>query len=397
MSVRSLTAVRAIMGRAAIALISTLLLGTTLSTRAADSVHFAGFALAGDASETEKAFPITSRLLKEKNANGQFVLEELLWSDAKAATTPYILNRGLASGQNPSNAVSMAFVLDWENIAREHVAGSTKLVVDLHGQVLVFDFDSKKVIGSYPVAVQLLHTVEGESTPAIEALLVQSLYRGTNGLSIFRKFAQRLPSVKTQPSTGNYIRVVSVDVEDKAHQTLLEYGQNEAVIKSRLADSFAERLSENHRIAYVPYSKGVAVGQKMAARFANGDIYQLELPTPDYRVHLRLRGFKKVMADRTSVESAWIYGSYLNVAIKDFDDEKVYLDAPFKYGAIKKVVAGTDNQDDWSAYQESLFMLVDQITRQTVAPDKAWAEKWSQGQPVFTQLQALRSVLERSR
>jgi hypothetical protein len=291
----------------------------------------------------------------------------------------------------------MAFVLDWENIAREHVAGSTKLVVDLHGQVLVFDFDSKKVIGSYPVAVQLLHTVEGESTPAIEALLVQSLYRGTNGLSIFRKFAQRLPSVKTQPSTGNYIRVVSVDVEDKAHQTLLEYGQNEAVIKSRLADSFAERLSENHRIAYVPYSKGVAVGQKMAARFANGDIYQLELPTPDYRVHLRLRGFKKVMADRTSVESAWIYGSYLNVAIKDFDDEKVYLDAPFKYGAIKKVVAGTDNQDDWSAYQESLFMLVDQITRQTVAPDKAWAEKWSQGQPVFTQLQALRSVLERSR
>jgi hypothetical protein len=203
--------------------------------------------------------------------------------------------------------------------------------------------------------------------------------------------------VKTQPSTGNYIRVVSVDVEDKAHQTLLEYGQNEAVIKSRLADSFAERLSENHRIAYVPYSKGVAVGQKMAARFANGDIYQLELPTPDYRVHLRLRGFKKVMADRTSVESAWIYGSYLNVAIKDFDDEKVYLDAPFKYGAIKKVVAGTDNQDDWSAYQESLFMLVDQITRQTVAPDKAWAEKWSQGQPVFTQLQALRSVLERSR
>lgn len=368
------------------------------SIYASDTVQFAGFALAGDASESEKAFPVTMRLLQEKTPQGRPVLEEALWKQVQESKElPFRVNKGLSDGSNPGESVSIAFVLDWENIAHEKMSDSTRLIIDLHGQVLVFDFDSRKVIGSYPVAVQLLHTIEGPSYPGLETSLVRSLYLGDSGLSIFQKFSERLPKIKIEPSTGNYIRVVSVAFEDKALKTLAQYGQEPAILQGRVADSFGKRLSENHHIAYVPFSKGMAVGAKMSARFANGNVYQLKLPEPDYRVHLTVRGFKKVLADQTAVESAWVYGSYLNVAIKDFSDEETYLDAPFKYGAVKKVVAGNKQIDDWSSFQESLFTLIDQVTLQTVDPDSRWVEKWSNGRPTLKQLKGLQRIMERSR
>lgn len=364
----------------------------------ATPVYFAGFALAGNASESESAFPITSKILKETSENGGYLLEQSLWASVQSAPhSELIIKRGLGSGDDSSDLVAMAFVLDWENVSSERVAGSTKLVVDLHGQVLVFDFNGKKVIGSYPIAVQLLHSVDGPTTAELEASLVRRLYFGSEEESIFRRFAERLPSVSVKPSTGNYIRVVSVELEDNARQALVDYSQDESVLVSRVADSFGKRLAENQKVSYVPYAKGSAIGSKMAARFANGEIYQLELPEPDYRVHLRLRGFKKVLLDSNSVESAWAYGSYMNVAVKDFDDQKVYLDAPFKFGAVKKVVAGSEDIDDWTAYQESMFTLIDQITLQSARPDKAWLAQWSGGRPVMKQFEELKRVIERTR
>lgn len=364
----------------------------------ATPIYFAGFALAGNAAESEIAFPITSRILQETDASGRYLLEQALWASVQAAPHPELdIKRELGTGDDASDLVAMAFVLDWENVSSEQVAGSTKLVIDLHGQALVFDFDSKKVIGSYPIAVQLLHSVDGPTTPELEASLVRRLYLGSEGESIFKRFAERLSTVSVKPSTGNYIRVISVELEDNARKALADFAQDEAVVVSRVADSFGKGLAENHKVSFVPYAKGSAIGSKMAARFANGDIYQLELPEPDYRVHLRLRGFKKVLLDSNSVESAWAYGSYMNVAVKDFDDQKVYLDAPFKFGAVKKVVAGSEDIDDWSAFQESMFTLIDQITVQSAKPDKAWLAQWSGGSPVMKQLEELKRVIERTR
>lgn len=364
----------------------------------ASPVYFAGFALAGDASESDIAFPITSRLLKDTDESGRPLLEQALWNSIESATYPHlIIERGLASGDNPGDSVAMAFVLDWENISRELIAGSTKLVVDLHAQVLIFDFDSKKAIGSYPVAVQLIHTVDGPSTPEVEETLVRQIYFGSESGGIFKRFADRLATASVRESTGNYIRVVSVELEDRARQTLAEFSQDEHVFTSRVANLFGKQLAENHGVSYVPYSKGTAIGSKMAARFANGEIYQIELPVPDYRVHLRVRGFKKVMLDSNNVQSAWAYGSYMNVAVKDYEDQKVYLDAPFKFGAVKKVVAGSRDIDDWAAFQESIYTLIDQITLQSASPDRAWVAKWSDGRPVLKQLNNLKRVIERSR
>jgi hypothetical protein len=262
---------------------------------------------------------------------------------------------------------------------------------------MIFDFESKKVIGSYPAAVQLLDVIDGPVNDKVKESRIRSLYLGTSGSSIFAQAAKRLPGISVKPSSGNYIQIVSVDLEPKARQTLAEYREDPQVLISRVADAFGERLFENNHVAYIPYSQGSAIGSKMAARFANGDVFQLELPTPDYRIHLNLRGYKKVLLDSNAVESAWGYASYMNVAVKSFDDSTVYLDAPFKFAVTKNVVSGTRDQDDWSAFQESTLSLINQITLQIAAADSDWLKEWSDGSSTKDQLKKLSAILARTR
>jgi hypothetical protein len=383
-------------------LIGLVLLGAAVPSYSADqatNVYFAGFALAGNAAETGTAFPITSKLLQEKNpADGTYLLESALWESIQASSHPGLdLNRGLASGQVAGDSVSMSFVLEWENVSTETVAGRTKLVADLHGQVLIFDFESKKAIGSYPVAFQLVDVLDTPPTEEVKAALVRGMYYSPTGNGIFNQVAKRLPAIKVKPSTGNHIQIVSIELEPKATQTLIELRADPHVLVSRVADAFGERLFENAHVAYIPYTKGTAIGSKMAARFANGDVYQFELPTPDYRIYLRVRGYKKMLLDSNEIQSAWGYATYMNVAVKSFDGSTVYLDSPFKFAVTKNVIEGTHDQDDWSAYQESMFALIDQTTLQIAKPDSDWLDEWSNGDATMEQLERLSRVLDRTR
>lgn len=362
-------------------------------------LNYAGFAVAGSASEAANSFPITHELLKRQGPDGIAVLESALWESVSAQSYPYFqLNRGLVNEHDGSSAATLAFLVDWENISREYIGEHTKLVADVHAQALVFDFSSRKVLASYPVAMQIIDVVEGEADADAGRRLIERIYIGTNQRTIFQAFAERLNTLELGSGHKNSIRVVSVELEDKALEVLASYNQSANRFKRIVADQFGKRLSDNLKTPYIPYSNGVAIGAKMAARFANGDVYQLELPEPDYRVHLTVRGFKKVMLDSTIAETAWAYGSYIRVSVNNFDDSRSYLDAPFKFGAVKRVPAGAGPLDDWSAFQESTFSLFDQMASQVMQPDRGWLEQWSEGRQVERQLTEFNNqVIQRSR
>lgn len=360
-----------------------------------DQLYYAGFALAGNAADAEANFPVTYEVLQEEKSNGIPKLEEVLWESLAQTEKAELLSRDLIDHSAGQNALAIAFVIDWENVALEKLPETTKLVADLHGQILVFDFESKKVIASYPVATQLIDVVQGEPTPEYERELIKKLYSLEAGEGIFGAFASRYAGLELKRAYGNYLGVVDVILEQKALAILEQYNQSPETYQNHIAENFGKQLSKNLNIPFVPYSKGSAIGSKMVARFSNGLEYQFDLPQPDYRVHLTVRGFKKVPLDSNSVLTAWAYGSYLRVKITDFDDATTYLDAPFKYGAVKKVMNDTESLDDWTIYQESTFSLVDQLTQNLGAPDRNWINEWSGGRETYNQLVKLEQIIAR--
>ena len=54
--------------------------------------------------------------------------------------------------------MALAFVLTWENFGTEQFSDFTKVTVDLQAEALLFDFNSKEIVASYPFGAQYMNS-----------------------------------------------------------------------------------------------------------------------------------------------------------------------------------------------------------------------------------------------
>lgn len=364
------------------------------------NVYYAGFSFVGNYEDNQRLYPHSVALSKELNAKGLPVLEQALASKVRTVTRSDIeLLFDQIGDYRSGNAVTMAFAVDWENVSVEKIGDLYKIVVDLHAQILLFDYSEMKVIGSYPVAVQIRDAQEKEPSSECIHSMIRSLYLdNAYDVNIFDEFSTRLADVPVKLSFGQYLQVNNVIIEDKAvkHMPSSELADKKA-FQTLVAQNFGKYLSLNQKVFLLPYSKGEAIGSKMALRFANGDIFNLTIPSPDYGIDLFVRGFKKVKAGENHAKVAWIYGSYLRIHVEQPDFNKVYLDIPFKNAAIKEVPVSQTTVDDWTAFQESLFAFFYQFTKQVSDPSKEWLKKATKEKNAAKQLAAFNEILNKSR
>jgi hypothetical protein len=113
----------------------------------------------------------------------------------------------------------------------------------------------------------------------------------------------------------------------------------------------------------------------MATRFADGPVFSLALPEPDYEITLELRKFVKIEFSKVAAGTSYIYGSYLLVKAEEPLSGRTFIDSIIKNGATKVVPAGQTTVDDWPAYQDSLLGLIEKFTNVLSEPNEQWAKK----------------------
>ena len=363
-------------------------------------VYYAGFSYAGNHADNKILYPHSVALSKQLNAQGLPVLEQALLSKVKSVVrsdVEFVFDK--IGDYRSDSALTLAFAVDWENVSIEQIGELHKVVIDLHAQILLFDYSEMKVIGSYPVAVQIRDATKAIPTESYVRSVIRSLYLDNNyDVNIFDEFSKRLVEVPVKKSFSQYLQITDVVLEDKAvkHMPSSEQADKQA-FKTLAAQNFGKYLSLNQNVSLLPYTKGEAIGSKMALRFSNGDIFNLVVPSPDYAISLFIRGFKKVKAGENHAKSAWVYGSYSRVQLKQPDFNKIYLDIPFKSAAIKEVPVSQTNVDDWTAFQESLFTFFYQFTKQVSEPSKKWLKKSTKEKDAENQLAAFNSILKKCR
>jgi hypothetical protein len=360
-------------------------------------VFFAGFAFVGNAADIKASFPFSNKLLQEKGPDRPLLEAELSRRLGGVKNASFELMTDRLGVRRTGESVALAYALEWENVSVEKLGDINKVVVDVHAQILVFDFEEKKVISVHPVAVQIRDAVRGEVTEARKLALVRDIYYGPGQTNILDQFAQQLAALSLKQSFGHHLRVANVVLDDGARATVVSGGSDPAVFARFVGQSFSRFLSQNMRVSVLPYATGQAIGGKMPASFANGDSYILQIPDADYVVNLRISGFKKVLVQETASEKIWAYASYAMVTLEQPELAKRYLDSQFKFGVVKRVPLSVLQTDDWTAYQESLFTLFDQVTQQLAKPSADWTKKWADGAATTTRLAEASKVIERCR
>jgi hypothetical protein len=132
----------------------------------------------------------------------------------------------------------------------------------------------------------------------------------------------------------------------------------------------------------------------MAARFANGDVYNLKVPDPDYAITLDLLSLKKIKYDQESDGASWIYGAFIQLRAFEPLSNHVYMDAMIKQGDTKVVPASQTLVDDWAAFQVTIQGLMQGLTETLATPDPQWVHSHMGAADSYTQLEELKKVVE---
>lgn len=380
--------------------LTSLAIENASATAPVTNIYSAGFAFVGDYSAVEKNYPYTSGLFDEKDGSDVPLIEQELRLRLQSVSNSSlnIITDELANYET-GEAISMAFAMDWENVSIEKLAGLYKVVIDLHAQILAFDFTTKKLVASYPIAIQFRDSFDKQpSQQQVSKIIHDLFYSRELGLNILDEFVRRLNVVTLRPSYGNYIRVSSVTLDPQAVATMSSHSEVELrSFQVLIGNSLTKFLSTNQNVGVLPYSVDAAIGGKLVSRFANGDVYNFEIPKADYQIDLTIRGFKKASLSRNTGGATWAYGSYVHLLAKATYSGNVILDGRFKNAVTKTIPKSQVVVDNWSAYTESLFSLLDEFTNEISDPDSDWLRSHAEFDNAKKQMRALQGVLDRCR
>ncbi len=340
---------------------------TLIGSVTADEVkiHFAGFSFRGDYSQISTNYPKTLSISNQKLADQRSILDATLVDKIKNIK---IKGGNLVLGELANlddGSLILACCLDTELISVEQFDDGFKLVIDLGAQALFFDYSSMKVVASYPIMVELIDYLPIEPddkiiTNRIGDLLLSRKYN----LNLFDDFIAILQKIEIKKSYSSSLKVTDVLLEERAFSYLPPRFRNDPNnFKIFIAQNLGKFLSNNQGVSILPYTKGYDIGNKIAVRFTDAKVFELDIPEPQFAIELTVRGFKKVCTDQKASGSCWVYGSFAKIKVFQPMLGKVYMDDKIKQGVSKIVPSTQKTVNDWPSYQNSLMALFNDTTK----------------------------------
>lgn len=329
-------------------------------------VHFAGIAFRGNDAQISKNYKRTFKISEEKRADERGVLD--------AALADKVKNLKLKKGQIVmgelanlgDGSLTLACSIDTELVSVEQHDDGFKLVIDLGGQALLFDYGQMKIVASYPIMVELIdYLPEEPDEELIISRIRDLLLTDKYGVNLFSEFTEILGNVEIKQSYGNAMKVTDVKVEEKAFAHLpSQFKEDTANFQTFIAQNFGKFLSKNQGVSILPYTKGSDIGNKMAITFSDAKVFELAIPEPQFAIELTVRGFKKVCTEEKASGSCWVYGAYTRINVSQPALGKVYMDEKIKHAVSKVIPKSQKSVEDWPSYQNSLLALFNNVTKE---------------------------------
>jgi hypothetical protein len=283
-----------------------------------------------------------------------------------------------------------------ETVSTERFDDVTKLFIDLRAQALFFDFKSRTVLRSYPVSAVYLGALHGEPTGAAKLEKVRELIVGGVQPGLIGQFLQRLARASLPQSVSRFIGVTNVIISPDAVTAFPAYFSAAGVSETWLADQFSEALLDESGVSLLPYSKGYAIGNTMAAHLADGTAFNLKVPPADYAVSIELVSLKKVLFGEVPAGRSFIYGTFAHLLVEEPLSQHRYFDAVLKNGETKLVPASQATLEDWPAFQDSITGLFKKfaVVASQEGADEKWIRSSTSAPNLIQQVSAIRTVLK---
>ena len=343
-------------------------------------IFYSGFSFSNTYESNSRLAGYTSKLITEINKDtGINIISSALLDTIKNSNFRNIeldTENLLDFDKYPDNAIVMSVALQHEEFTQEYNYTSKTFLgfYDAYFQILFYDFSNKNLIASIPYdfEIQILSNEKLNKNQIQDRIKnfylndkpFDQLEKKINQFSIKQKYERR-------------IGVTTVTIQERAFDEMpANAKKNQNSIKNLIAQTFSKRLSMHHNIAIVPYMEGQSIGNVMKLRFVQTDeVYSIQLPNPDYHIHINLKGFKKVLAKTSAVEDLFLYGSFLDFKIFQPDLNKIYFDNGLRGVTKIKIPKGQSEINDWRKYYYNMEILFNNFSKNIIKLDKKWLKE----------------------
>ena len=340
-------------------------------------VTLAGLAYGGDAASLEQRFPHSRAYERELERSGERAFGRIQANIAAQPAQNLQLETGLLDQlKGRDQAVVSSLVVNSETVSIEQFGRLHKLFVLIRGQALFFDFKSMTVLRSYPLSFAYIDVFDHAPTQAEVYARVRQVYEGAAGKpGIFGRYAGVLASATLPTQVPRLLKVTQVKLDAAVLDSLPAYLKSEpGMAETWAADMVSEAISTRAGVPLIPYSQGHAVGNVLPMRVADGTVFNLKLPEPDYAIHVDLTGQKKVKFGAAAAGESFIYGTYAKLRIEQPLLGKAWLDTALKNGETKVVPATQTWVDDFPAYYDSWNGLFTRLATAIATQDMSWVK-----------------------
>jgi hypothetical protein len=355
--------------------ISTSLTSTHLRAETGDKVYFAGVAFTNDAADINTAYPHVSSALSN---GGNTVLNQDIRRQLQTAKLSIDVSfDSLGSIKDASKSTALALGIDAESVSVEHIGNNYKMRVEVAAEALFFDFKEKQVLGGFPFTLDFIDVSPAPPTQEAIQTAIRNIVFGAPGQhSLAGEFVATLAHARIPNAANKHLRVTSVTLGTKAVDYLHEAAPDldAKTLPMQVAQEFGKYLAANQQISILPYSSNQALGSSMAARFVEGEAYQLKIPEADYEIHLDVAGFKKVEQNHNNIATLFVYGAFVDVTVLEPLSGKVYFSQRVKQGDTKQVPTSQTTLDDWAPAYETMLDLFNNFTQSLSSTHAAWTK-----------------------
>lgn len=389
--------------------IFTFALPILASAQPLPSVHFIGASYAGRYASISDRFHYSALIDHFSAGNHQpgTITARLLHQLAKVHPNHFNLTtQQIHDVKNVDEAIDLTMLISKENVLQTsyEVDNSKiyKVLAQVRAQAFYFDVTQSALVRDIPLSFTQISTFKHKPTEdEIQHCVVLALFGSDGKSGLVGKFSDSIVNTPYPTSKNRFLRIKSVAIAKRVYRPLgipeSDRVQLVSDLKNRIADNFADTLSADYDVSFIPYTSDYVVGNRIPLSMSNGDAYDIKLPTADYLFYLKFLGAKKILFGQSVAGKSLIYGTYFNVRLLEPLSNHVYLDSKFKNGVVLKIPSTqtSDSQSDRFAYDDSMRSLFKRLSHAINVGRTSWITKAASAANIGNQLQSTKDLLQK--
>jgi hypothetical protein len=333
---------------------------------AADSILFAGVAFL----DAPDRFPVARALIENIDRSG-VPLNRVVLEALRRANIPIRL-----SLENSLRATALAFAFDDEYRIVERYGGSAlKITTGISAQLLSIDFDGQVVKSAFPFLYEYVDVVEeepGSDYAKQVASVMAPAFLDTTRAGVFQELIemmQSLPSIDARCTA----RIMAIHPDTGTWSAArTRFGADSARMIRQLGAVLSRQLTTTARFPLLPMGDSRARAA-MQARFANGEIYRLAIPTPDYDLIIDDFRTRRATVGRSASRRVDATGIQYALRVKALDSPVAA--GEFRFVMLDTIPANKATSDPWGDVVSATKILTARIGTNTLRREKKWYDE----------------------